>query len=93
MPFFLVAHHGRKLSCWASSYIGTSLNVYVDIFNGIVYTLERLDQNNLYPNLEVPGLACPGRDRTPAWNGGTLEKSHPDRYLACDMAPPSACVT
>ncbi len=33
------------------------------------YTVERLDQSHLYPNLEVPVL--------PAWEASTLEKSPP----------------
>ncbi len=30
-----------------------------------VTTIERLDQGHLYPNLEVPGLTCPGRESNP----------------------------
>ncbi len=39
-------------------------------------TLERLDQGDLYPNLEVPGPTCPGREPgLTAWEVSTLEKS------------------
>ncbi len=30
-----------------------------------VTTIERLDQGHLYPNLEVPGLACLGQGSNP----------------------------
>ena len=30
-----------------------------------VTTIERLDQGHLYPNLEDPGLTCPGRGSNP----------------------------
>jgi hypothetical protein len=31
----------------------------------LVEDIERLDQGHLYPNLEVPGLTCPGRESNP----------------------------
>ena len=49
-----------------------------------VTTIERLDQSHLCPNLEVPGLTCPGQEsnpaRPPVWEASTLEKNHPDSF-------------
>ncbi len=47
-----------------------------------VTTIERLDQCHLYPNLEVPGLTCPGRESNPGPPRGkrSLLKS-PSRQL------------
>jgi hypothetical protein len=41
-------------------------------------SIERLDQSDLYPNLEAQEMTCPG---PPAWEAITLEKSHPDSLL------------
>jgi hypothetical protein len=42
-------------------------------------TIERLDQGHLYPNLEVPGLTCPGRESNPGFPRG----KEPSRQLIC----------
>ncbi len=41
-------------------------------------TIERLDQGHLYPNLEVPGLTCPGRESNP---GSEHSRKEPSRHL------------
>jgi hypothetical protein len=78
------------------------VNWYPILPKQIIETMDRLDQGHLHPNLEVPGLTCPGRESNPGREASTLEKSHPDSLLmaiqkiyiwASDVAPPSACVT
>jgi hypothetical protein len=41
--------------------------------------LERLDQSHLYPNLEVPGLTCPGRESNPGLSEHS--RKEPSRQL------------
>jgi hypothetical protein len=52
-------------------------------FNHVgVTTIERLDQGHLYPNLEVPGLICPGRESNPGFQGGSEHsRKEPSRHL------------
>ncbi len=44
-----------------------------------VTTKERLDQSHLYPNLEVPGLTCPGREMPRV--GSEHSRKEPSRQL------------
>jgi hypothetical protein len=53
-----------------------------------VITMKRLDQGNLHPKLEVPGLTCPGLKSNLGLHGGrrALEKSHSNSLLKLVLA-------
>jgi hypothetical protein len=62
--------------------LADALQVLSVLNHVVVTTIEILNQSHLYPNLEVPGLTCPGQEwRPPVWEASTLEKSHPDSLL------------
>jgi len=67
---------------WRTRYaIYISLHCYFndkDVPN-IYWSIERLDLSHLYPNLEVPGLTCPGRESNPGLSEHS--RKEPSRQL------------
>jgi len=75
----------EKQSLFPSLNYFTNTKIYLWKYTDIFFdtTIERLDQSHLYPNLEVPGLTCPGLESNPGLPRGKRTLKERATQTAC----------